>query len=104
MKQLFFLLFTVTAFAAQAQKNVFLDAAFWKENPDVSRIQSEIAKGSNPAEANPMCFDGVVNAINAKAPTESIKFLLTQKGNDVNKITHDARTYIFWAASKGNVE
>lgn len=37
-------------------------------------------------------------------PTETITYLLDQKGNDVNKITHDSRTYIFWAASRGNTE
>src|SRR5690606_27344835 len=29
---------------------------------------------------------------------------ISKKGNDVNKLTHDGRTYIFWAAYKGNVE
>ena len=29
---------------------------------------------------------------------------MSQKGNDVNKLTHDGRTYIFWAAYRGNIE
>lgn len=90
--------------AAGAQKNVFLDQAFWKTNPSVEVVKAEIAKGSNPAESNSNAFDGVVMAINSMAPNESIKFMLEQKGNEINKITHDSRTYIFWAANRGNVE
>lgn len=104
MKQTFLVILTIFSLAAHAQKNVFLDAAFWKTNPDVATIQAEISKGSDPAASNANGFDGVVNAINANAPAESIKFMLTQKGNDVNKITHDSRTYVYWAASRGNLE
>lgn len=103
MKHLFVLLLTFFTISLQAQKNIFLDQAFWKTNPDVATIQAEIAKGNNPAESNNMAFDPVVYAINAKAPAESIKFLLTQKGNGVNKLTHDGRTYVFWAASRGDL-
>ncbi|RZJ80829.1 MAG: ankyrin repeat domain-containing protein, partial [Chryseobacterium sp.] len=102
MKKLFIALFVLGAFSAQAQKNALLDQAFWKNRPDVAAIQAEIAKGANPAETTSNMFDPVVYAINAQAPDESIKFLLDQKGNEVNKITHDSRTYIFWAAMRGN--
>ena len=33
----------------------------------------------------------------------AIQFLLTLDGNAIEKRTHDSRTYIFWAAYKGNV-
>ncbi len=104
MKQIFLFILTVSSFTLSAQKNVLLDQAFWKENPDLARVQSEIQKGSNPSEANSSGFDPVVYAINAQASTDVIKSLLDQQGNDVNKLTHDARTYIFWAASRGNVD
>src|SRR5688572_7285688 len=96
-------LFVSLALHAQ-QKNVFLDPAFWQTKPGPDAIKLEIAKGNNPAEYNQGNFDPVVLAINGGAPNESVKFLLNQKGNDVNKLTHDGRTYIFWAASKGNTE
>lgn len=96
--------FFTSVFAGAQQKNIFLDQAFWKSNPDIATIKAEIAKGNDPAAFNASSFDGVTLAINAMAPNESIKFMLDQKGNDVNKITHDSRTYIFWAASRGNVE
>lgn len=87
---------------APQHTNSFLNQSFWQNNPDVTAIKAEIARGNSPSELNSNAFDPVVMAINAGAPDESIIYLLEQKGNDVNKITHDSRTYIFWAASKGN--
>lgn len=103
MKQLLLGFFTLATFSLHAQKNIFLDQSYWKTNPDLASVQAEVAKGSNPAESNRMGMDAVVNAINAKASTDVIKFLLDQKGNEVDKLTHDSRTYLFWAASKGNI-
>jgi ankyrin repeat protein len=98
-------LFLFVSLAIQAQqKNVFLDPAFWQTKPGPEAIKAEIEKGNNAAEFNPANFDPVVLAINGGAPNESVKYLLEQKGNDVNKLTHDGRTYIFWSASKGNTE
>lgn len=97
-------IFTFATTSVLAQKNVFLDQSYWKTNPTPEQVKAEIDKGSNPSELNSNSFDGVVMAINAQAPNESIKFLLSQPGNDVNKLTHDGRTYIFWSASRGNVE
>jgi hypothetical protein len=39
-----------------------------------------------------------------KIDSNTIKYLLSQKGNAVNKIAHDSRTYIFWAAYWDNLE
>lgn len=104
MKKLVTGLFALIALSAQAQHNQLLEPNFWKNSPDVAAIQAQIAKGNDPAEMNRMSFDPVVYAINGGVSNESIKFLLSQKGNEVNKLTHDGRTYIFWAAMKGNVE
>ncbi|PZP51525.1 MAG: hypothetical protein DI598_03015 [Pseudopedobacter saltans] len=90
-------------FAQQASSNTFLDASFWKNNPDITAIQAEIAKGNSPSELNRMAFDPTVMAINSGASLDVIKYLLEQKGNDLNKLTHDARTYIYWAGMKGNL-
>lgn len=103
-KLLFIAFIALTTFSLQAQKNIFLDRMYWKGNPDVASIQSEIQKGNSASELNVNSFDATVYAIIEKASNESVKFLLDQKGNDVNKLTHDGRTYIFWAAYKGNVE
>lgn len=104
-KKLFISIALVAAlFSSAQQKNTLLDAAFWKSAPNVETIKAEIAKGNNPAEANANAFDVVVLAINNDAPNETIKFLLEQQGNPVNKSTHDNRIYLHWAAYKGNVE
>ena len=104
MKKIVFALLIGVTFSAQAQKNVLLDQSFWQGKPDVSQVKAEVEKGSSPSQLNPMSFDPVVMAINAQAPTETITYLLAQPGNDVNKVTHDSRTYLHWAANRGNVE
>ncbi|WP_407556958.1 ankyrin repeat domain-containing protein [Winogradskyella sp. 4-2091] len=107
MKQLkTYLAFLVLALSFQAfsQSNVFLNREFWDSKPSVETIEERIKDGNNPSEANSNNFDGVVYAILQNAPFKSIVYLMTQKGNDVNKLTHDGRTYIFWAAYKGNTE
>lgn len=104
MKKFLIVISTLISLSSQAQKNVLLDQTFWQAKPDVNQVKSEIDKGNNPAQLNFMSMDPVVLAINSQASNETIKFLLDQKGNDVNKLTHDGRTYLFWAASKGNTE
>ena len=96
--------FSAVSLTTLAQKNALLEQSFWKNNPDVTAVKAEVEKGSNPSQLNPMSFDPVVMAINAGAPRATIEYLLTQPGNTVNKLTHDGRTYLHWAASKGNVE
>lgn len=104
MKQCLVTIFALAVLSLQAQKNTLLDQAFWRNNPNLEAVQAEIAKGSSPSEFNRNMFDPVVLAINNQASTDVIKFLIDQKGNEPNKLTHDGRTYIFWAAARGNVE
>ncbi|OXA82132.1 Ankyrin repeat [Flavobacterium aquidurense] len=104
-KKLFISIALVAALFSNAQqKNTLLEASFWKTAPTVETVKAEIAKGSNPAEANANAFDVVVIAINNDAPNTTIKFLLDQPGNPINKPTHDNRIYLHWAAYRGNVE
>lgn len=86
-----------------AQENVFLDRDFWNTNPTVKTVETKIKEGNNITEANSNNFDAVVYAILQDAPLETLKHIQSKKGNDVNKLTHDGRTYIFWAAYKGNI-
>ncbi|MGI4749294.1 MAG: ankyrin repeat domain-containing protein [Janthinobacterium lividum] len=105
MKTIFFAIAaTFIAIAAQAQKNTLLELSFWQNPPDVNAVKAEVEKGNSPSQLNNMSFDAVVLAINAQAPTATIKYLLDQPGNDVNKLTHDSRTYLHWAASRGNTD
>jgi ankyrin repeat protein len=106
MKKIFLVscaLLTTLLINAQ-QKNTLLNQSFWKTSPDVATVQAEIAKGNSPSESNPSAFDPTVLAINNDAPAATIKFLLEQPGNEVNKLTHDSRIYLHWAANKGNLE
>lgn len=104
MKKILIALFTLAAFTAQAQQNTLLESSFWQGSPTVETLKAEIAKGNNPSQFNANMFDPVVTAINANAPAETVKYLIEQPGNDVNKLTHDGRIYLHWAASRGNVE
>lgn len=103
----FILLFTcvsVLQLNAQNNTNEFMNRSFWKTNPDIATIEAKIAEGHDIAELNENNFDPTTFAILEKTSNTTIQHLLTKKGNDVNKLTHDGRTYIFWAASYGNVE
>ncbi|WP_440121146.1 ankyrin repeat domain-containing protein [Tenacibaculum sp. Ill] len=89
----------------QAQtKNIFFERSFWQTNPTIKTVEQKIKEGNDATALNPNGFDAVTYAILASAPNKTIKHLLTKKGNGVNKITHDKRTYVFWAAYKNNVE
>ncbi len=102
----FLILYVAFAIGNQisAQENIFLNREFWDTKPTIETIDLKMKEGSDIAQANAGNFDGVVYAILQGAPNETIKYVMSQKGNDANKITHDGRTYIFWAAYKGNIE
>jgi len=104
MKRLVVAISAFISLTAHAQENSLLQQSFWQGKPDVTMIKTEVEKGNNAAQFNSMSFDPVVMAINSDAPAEVIKYLLSQPGNDVNKLTHDGRIYLHWAASRGNVE
>ena len=94
---------SMTTFSfAQQSKNPFLDGEYWKSKPSIADIDANIAEGYSITEANSGGFDPTTYAIFGGNPVSTIDYLI-KKGNDVNKRTHDARTYIFWAASRGDV-
>jgi len=104
MKKIFLSAMLLATLCTHAQnQNKLLDQDFWKGKPALALVQQAVQDGNNPSQKNPMAFDAVVLAINNDAPVETIQYLLAQKGNDVNKLTHDNRTYLFWAAANGNV-
>ncbi|MEE9408623.1 MAG: ankyrin repeat domain-containing protein [Polaribacter sp.] len=88
-----------------AQKsNIFHNRNFWKANPSIETIDKKITEGNDISQLNSNAFDAVVYAILEKTDNKTIKYLLSKAGNNVNKKTHDGRTYIFWAAYKNNLE
>ena len=85
------------------QENPFLDRTYWRNNPTIADIDQKIAEGHDVSASTGAAFDAVSWALIEKTDNTTIKYLLSKKGNDVNKLTHDKRTYIFWAAYKDNL-
>jgi len=107
MKQSHLFLTLLTLFsisAASAQENVFLDRTYWKANPSIEKIEKDIAAGNDITELNSNMFDAVCYALLEKTNNATVKYMLGKNGNPVNKLTHDGRTYIFWAAYRNNLE
>ena len=103
-KTLLAALFLVAFGFGKAQNNTLLNGGFWKNNPNLESVKAEIAKGNNPSEQNGGFHDPVTMAINSKASNDVIQFLLSQKGNGVDKKTHHSRIYLQWAAASGNID
>ncbi|WP_289041139.1 ankyrin repeat domain-containing protein [uncultured Zobellia sp.] len=101
--------FAFISLSAFAQRNTpkdpnpFLSGDYWEKQPSISTIEANIKEGHSATVANGGGFDATTYALLANNPLSTIKYLV-EHGNDVNKKTHDSRTYIFWAAYKGNVE
>jgi ankyrin repeat protein len=106
LKFFFFGIITfLSAFTSRAQRgeqNPFMDRDYWVAHPSLADIEAKIAEGHSVTEANRGGFDPITFAIFGGNPVASIDHLI-EKGNDVNRRTHDSRTYIFWAASRGNL-
>lgn len=97
------LLFSLSLSTINAQENTLLQRDFWKQQPSLKTVANKINEGHNPAELNANAFDPLVYALLENAPLDVLAFLLEQEGNNANKITHDGRTYLFWAAYKNNL-
>ncbi len=83
--------------------NPFMDRNYWASHPSITDIDGKIAQGHSITKANRGGFDPTTFAIFGGNPVATIDHLI-QKGNDVNKRTHDSRTYLFWAASRGDLD
>ena len=95
---------SVTSVAQRGNnKNPFMDREYWASHPSLTDIDAKIAEGYSITKTNRGGFDLTTFAIFSGNPVATINHLI-EKGNDVNKRTHDSRTYIFWAASRGNLE
>ena len=104
IKNKIIIIFILLGITGKSQENVLLLRDYWRGNPSLSQVRKDIAQGNSPTELNSYGFDAVTWALIENANNETIKFLLEIKGNDVNKLTHDGRTYVFWAAYRNNLE
>lgn len=98
------ILLSITSASFSQKKNDLIDRKFWNEKPTLEVVKKKIAEGHDPVAFDANQFDATTLAINTKASNDIIMHLLAIKGNDPNKITHDGRTYMFWAAWQGNME
>ena len=98
-----FLCITFMSFSWAQNKNIFLSRSFWTPDTTIEEVKARIADGNDITAFDENSFDAVVKAIFGKAPLETIEFALSFKGNSIEKITHDKRTYLYWAAYSGNV-
>ncbi len=111
MKKLIILLLLVApifvfAQIGQAQQNTneFHNRDFWKTKPDVATVKQKIKEGNDAVKPNKAALDALCYAIMANAPIATIEYLLSIPGNNINKSTHDGRSYLMWAGSTGNIE
>ncbi|PIB27524.1 ankyrin repeat domain-containing protein [Maribacter sp. 4G9] len=91
-------------FSLAAQKNPFLDREYWNGNPSVEEIEATISQGFDITERNAAYFDGPTYAILQKVNTKTMAHIIAKEGNGVDKLTHDGRIYLHWAAYAGNLE
>ncbi|MBJ2176144.1 ankyrin repeat domain-containing protein [Aureibaculum sp. A20] len=104
MKKYFTIILLVIASTITAQQtNIFWSRDFWKPTTTIADVVQQVKAGNDATALSSSNFDATVNAILANASDDVIKHLLSYDGNDVNKITHDGRTYLFWAGLKGNL-
>ena len=85
------------------QPNELINRDYWRSNPTLKDVKQKVKEGHSPKEFTSAMFDALVYAILEKQPQKTLKYLLSV-GNDVNILSHDARTYLHWAAYKGNTE
>ncbi|PWH86721.1 ankyrin repeat domain-containing protein [Brumimicrobium oceani] len=104
MKTILTLILVLGTWTVFAQKNVFLSNDFWSKTTSIEEVKEQIDKGNSPTEFSKFNFDATAYAILNNSPLETIQFLLAIEGNEVTKITHDARNYLMWAAYRGNFE
>ena len=105
IKYLFLLfLIGITTIVKAQESNVFLSRDYWKTNPSIEEVKREIQKGHSISELDRYDFDAVSWAILENVDNTTIKQMIMMDGNGAHKITHDGRSYVFWAAYKNNLD
>lgn len=87
---------------AQTGEDGLTSRSFWKNKPSLEDVMTLVNLGDDPSALDPYDFDPLSWALIEEASPEILDYLLSFEGNEVNKLTHDARTYVFWAAYRNN--
>ena len=80
------------------QKSPLSEAKFWEGAPNLKEVKKEVRKGfdfKNTEGAS----DPIFAAIMVKASPEVIKYLIDQKGVDIEKKFFHERTYLHWVTN-----
>ncbi|MEM9831233.1 MAG: ankyrin repeat domain-containing protein [Bacteroidota bacterium] len=93
----------LAAFSYAQSSNIFLDRDYWENQPSLEDIKAKIEAGNDPTQLNSSSFDPATFAIMEGLPNETLQYLIDLDGNGKDKLTHDGRTYVFWAAYAGNL-
>ena len=83
--------------------NELLDREFWKTQPTLQEVRERVEAGHDATALDQYNFDAMSWALIEEATPDVLEYLLEFEGNGVNKLTHDERNYVFWAAYKDNL-
>ena len=101
----FILLVVALSFSCLTQaSNPLMQRDYWKSKPDLKQVKAEINRGHDGTSLNQHGFDALTWAILENANFEVLDYLIQLEGNTVDKLTHDGRTYLFWAVYKNNLK
>lgn len=103
MKKLLIGALLLVAINANAQESELMSKEFWQENPDLTKVKTEQAKGFDFKDVHGSA-DPIFLSINSDAPVATIKYLIDQPGVDFTHTTVEGRIYLHIAAQKGNAE
>ena len=103
MKIILLNLLLCLSFATQAS-NPLMQRDYWKSKPELKQLKADINRGHDATALNQHGFDALTWAILENANFEVLDYLIQLKGNTIDKLTHDGRTYLFWAVYKNNLK
>lgn len=101
MKKIFFAIALAFSFYAQAQNQV-IEESFWKTNPSLEQVQTAIKQFDYANVQGSK--DPILLAIKAKAPIETIQFLIDQPQVNFSRTIHEGRNYLHDQTNANNLE
>ncbi len=101
MKKILFAIALAFSFYAQAQNQV-IEESFWKTNPSLEQVKTAIKQFDYANVQGSK--DPILLAIKAKAPIETIQFLIDQPQVNFSRTIHEGRNYLHDQTNANNLE